>query len=103
MKRMPVIGFCGNGSRLVRATNEAPLAAKHDVYAQKKLECKQEPKGKHFGIHWIKRDRWIRTASLAGTPNKTIHAEGPPTRRAFSIYGRSYAALRRRCPTDRPS
>jgi hypothetical protein len=45
--------------------SEAALAAKRDTYAQKKAECKQEAKGKHFGIHLVKRDRWIKNC-IAG-------------------------------------
>ncbi len=41
------------------------LAAKNDAYAHKKAECKQEAKAKHFGIHWAKRDRWIKNC-IAG-------------------------------------
>jgi hypothetical protein len=40
-------------------------AAKNDAYAQKKAECRHEAKAKHFGIHWIKRDRWIKNC-IAG-------------------------------------
>jgi hypothetical protein len=41
------------------------FAAKNDAYAQKKAECKQEAKAMHFGIHWVKRDRWIKNC-IAG-------------------------------------
>lgn len=46
-------------------STDAAFAAKKDAYAQKKAECKQEAKAKHFGIHWIKRDRWIKNC-IAG-------------------------------------
>ena len=46
-------------------TTDAAVAAKNDAYAHKKAECKQEAKAKHFGIHWIKRDRWIKNC-IAG-------------------------------------
>lgn len=44
---------------------ELALAAKHDAYAQKKAECKREAKAKHFGVHFVKRDRWIKNC-IAG-------------------------------------
>ena len=46
-------------------STDAAFAAKNDAYTQKKAECKQEAKAKHFGIHWIKRDRWIKNC-IAG-------------------------------------
>jgi hypothetical protein len=52
------------GASLSISPNTA-LAAKHDAYAQRKAECKQEAKAKHFGIHWAKRDRWIKNC-IAG-------------------------------------
>jgi hypothetical protein len=30
------------------------------AYAVKKAECKERAKSQHFGIHWIKRNRWIK-------------------------------------------
>ena len=30
------------------------------AYATKKAQCEQRAKSKRFGIHWIKRDRWIK-------------------------------------------
>jgi hypothetical protein len=30
------------------------------VYAKKWAECKEQAKLHHFGIHWVKRNRWIR-------------------------------------------
>ena len=47
-------------------TTNAALAAKsNSAYAQKKTECKREAKAKHFGVHWVKRDRWIKNC-IAG-------------------------------------
>jgi len=46
-------------------STNAAFAAKHDAYGQKKAECKQEAKAKHFGIHLVKRDRWIKNC-IAG-------------------------------------
>ena len=46
-------------------TTNAALAAKsNSAYAQK-AECKREAKAKHFGVHWVKRDRWIENC-IAG-------------------------------------
>ena len=50
------------------ASVQAAFGAKNDAYSQKKAECKQEAKGKHFGVHLIKRDRWIKNC-IAGRPN----------------------------------
>ena len=30
------------------------------AYATKKAECKAKAKAKRFGVHWIKRNRWIK-------------------------------------------
>lgn len=45
--------------------NPAFAAKTKSAYAQKKAECKQEAKAKHFGVHWVKRDRWIKNC-IAG-------------------------------------
>lgn len=39
---------------------ELSAASKNSVYAQKKAECKQEAKQKHFGVHVLKRNAWIK-------------------------------------------
>jgi hypothetical protein len=44
---------------------DAAFAAKNDAYAQKKSECKQAAKARHFGVHFVKRDRWIKNC-IAG-------------------------------------
>jgi hypothetical protein len=65
MKRIAVIAIAAMALGTFGLTSEAALAAKKDAYAQKKAECKQEAKGKHFGIHFVKRDRWIKNC-IAG-------------------------------------
>jgi hypothetical protein len=44
---------------------DVSVAKDHGAYAQKKAECKQEAKSKRFGIHWMKRDRWVKNC-IAG-------------------------------------
>jgi hypothetical protein len=44
---------------LATATSTEFSSAK-SAYATKKAECKERAKSKHFGIHWIKRNRWIK-------------------------------------------
>jgi hypothetical protein len=47
-------------SATVEAATSTDFSAAKSAYAAKKAECKQKAKAKHFGIHWIKRNRWIR-------------------------------------------
>jgi hypothetical protein len=37
-----------------------------------KTECKQEAKAKHFGIHFVKRDRWIKNCNEASPINAVL-------------------------------
>jgi hypothetical protein len=39
--------------------NAAP-AAQGDTYKVKKAECKKRADGMHFGIHMIKKNRWVK-------------------------------------------
>jgi hypothetical protein len=39
---------------------DALAATKRSAYAAKKEACKQRASHKNFGIHFIKRDRWIK-------------------------------------------
>ncbi len=59
MRRIAVIAIASMALGSFALTSEAALAAKNDAYAQRNAECKQEAKGKHFRIHFIKRDRWM--------------------------------------------
>jgi hypothetical protein len=36
------------------------FSAAKSAYAVKKAECKARAKAKHFGVHFIKRNRWIK-------------------------------------------
>ncbi len=65
MKWIAAMAITGMALGSFGLTTETAFAAKKDVYAQKKAECKQEAKAKHFGIHWIKRDRWVKNC-IAG-------------------------------------
>jgi hypothetical protein len=42
------------------APADALAAAKRSAYAAKKEACKQRASRMNFGIHFIKRDRWIK-------------------------------------------
>jgi hypothetical protein len=64
MKRIAAIAIAAIALGSFGVSTEA-FAAKNDAYGQKKAECKQEAKAKHFGIHWVKRDRWIKNC-IAG-------------------------------------
>jgi hypothetical protein len=52
------IGYCYSRAGVIRAEH-----GRRD--AQKKAESKQEAKAKHFRIHWIKRDRWVKNCIAA--------------------------------------
>lgn len=43
----------------VNAAPAAP-AASGDTYKAKKAECKKRADGMHFGIHMIKKNRWVK-------------------------------------------
>ena len=47
------------------APTDALAASKHSAYAEKKQACKERASQKHFGIHFIKRNRWIKNC-IAG-------------------------------------
>jgi hypothetical protein len=64
MKRIVAIAITAMALGSLGLGTEA-FAAKNDTYARRKAECKQEAKAKHFGIHWVKRDRWIKNC-IAG-------------------------------------
>jgi hypothetical protein len=42
------------------ASTTTEFSGAKSAYAARKAECKQKAKAKHFGIHWIKRNRWIK-------------------------------------------
>jgi hypothetical protein len=65
MKRITAIAIAALAFGAFGVSTEGAFAAKNNPYAQKKAECKQEAKAKHFGIHWAKRDRWIKNC-IAG-------------------------------------
>jgi hypothetical protein len=49
---LPGIGAAAAGS--------TDFSSARSAYAAKKADCKARAKAKHFGIHWIKRNRWIK-------------------------------------------
>jgi hypothetical protein len=65
MKRIAAIAIAAVALGSFGLSTEGALAAKNDAYAQKKAECKQEAKAKHFGVHFVKRDHWIKNC-IAG-------------------------------------
>ena len=40
--------------------SDALAASKRSAYAAKKEACKQRASQKNFGIHFVKRNRWIK-------------------------------------------
>jgi hypothetical protein len=42
------------------AATSTEFSSAKSAYATKKAECKERAKSKRFGIHWIKRNRWIK-------------------------------------------
>ena len=42
------------------AATVTDFSAAKSAYATKKAECKEKAKAHRFGIHWIKRNRWIK-------------------------------------------
>jgi hypothetical protein len=44
----------------VAAATSTDFSSAKSAYAAKKAECKEKAKAKHFGVHWIKRNRWIK-------------------------------------------
>jgi hypothetical protein len=47
-------------SASVAAATPTDFSGAKSAYATKKAECKQRAKAKRFGVHWIKRNRWIK-------------------------------------------
>jgi hypothetical protein len=42
------------------AATATDFSGAKSAYATKKAECKKKAKAHHFGIHFIKRNRWIK-------------------------------------------
>jgi hypothetical protein len=47
-------------SARVAAATATDFSSAKSAYAAKKAECKEKAKAKHFGVHWIKRNRWVK-------------------------------------------
>jgi hypothetical protein len=47
-------------SAAAAASRTTDFSSAKSAYAARKAECKEKAKGHHFGIHWIKRNRWIK-------------------------------------------
>lgn len=56
---LAIVVATGVGVSAINST-DALAATKRSVYAAKKEACKQRANHKNFGIHFIKRDRWIK-------------------------------------------
>jgi hypothetical protein len=41
------------------ASRVTDVSAAKSAYAVKKAECKERAKAKHFGMHFIRRNRWV--------------------------------------------
>ncbi len=47
-------------SAAMAAATSTDFSGAKSAYAAKKAECKEKAKAKRFGVHWIKRNRWIK-------------------------------------------
>ena len=47
-------------SAAAAASTATEFSSAKSAYAARKAECKEKAKAHHFGIHWIKRNRWIK-------------------------------------------
>jgi len=47
-------------STAMAAGTSTDFSGAKSAYATKKAECKQRAKAKRFGVHFIKRNRWIK-------------------------------------------
>jgi hypothetical protein len=56
---LALAGAVGLPSAAAAATLTDFSGAK-SAYSMRKAECKEKAKAKHFGIHWIKRNRWVK-------------------------------------------
>ena len=59
-----VIALAVMAVALPSAASAAPrttdFSSAKSAYSAKKAECKEKAKARHFGIHWIKRNRWVK-------------------------------------------
>jgi len=46
----------------------AAPAAQGDTYKVKKAECKERAKAMNFGVHFIKKNRWVKDCVAGKTP-----------------------------------
>ena len=53
---------------VVGIPTDANAAKKDSTYSRKNAECKRRAAKMHFGIHWIKRNRWIKDCIAGGHP-----------------------------------
>ncbi len=58
-KLLVILGLCLMTVALTSG-NVAFATITKSAYAKKLAECKEEAKLRHFGVHWIKRNLWIR-------------------------------------------
>jgi hypothetical protein len=47
-------------SASIAAGTSTDFSGAKSAYATKKAECKEKAKAKRFGIHWVKRNRWVK-------------------------------------------
>ena len=47
-------------SAAMAAATSTDFSGAKSAYAANKAECKEKAKAKRFGVHWIKRNRWIK-------------------------------------------
>jgi hypothetical protein len=47
-------------SAAAAAATTTDFSSAKSAYSARKAECKEKAKAHHFGIHWIKRNRWVK-------------------------------------------
>jgi hypothetical protein len=51
---------------LTSLPTDAVAAKRNDAYAQRKAECKDRASKMNFGIHLIKKNRWVKNCIAGG-------------------------------------
>lgn len=55
---------------LAAPSGSASAGSAKPLYARKWEECKELAKSRHFGVHWVKRNRWIRNCIVDVKSNR---------------------------------
>ncbi|HKA76619.1 MAG TPA: hypothetical protein VKD19_05880 [Pseudolabrys sp.] len=60
MKNLMCIVAVAATFAVVSAPTDAFAAAKRSAYAAKEMACKERARHMKFGIHFVKRNRWVK-------------------------------------------